>query len=654
MVGGILSPFTSSRKRKGLKTGFVLLLIITASIAYAQPYPSNNGWFQVDQKKGCAPFTVQVTNLLAGQCNGGPSDPPGTYSNCQMYYIGTTGPFVQNVFTYTYTTPGTYRLLVNYPSIKEDYIDITVVENTPPSFEIYTCSANRVSIKITDNKYTNYATDYNGDGVSESGLATSQFTYGGPGNYNISVRGINANAADNCTANTQPFTAIAALPTPTITTLTAVDAGTLKLDFPAQPNMQLRSEIAVNNATTFQQYQSLYGLSTTTMTSLKVDDNYYCFRLNNYDPCSNQGTPSTVVCSQNVDLTIENSVNKLNWVTSPSGIQTIDVVRNKSPYINNLPGTTTSQDDIDIICKTNYCYQLVSNYTGGAKSISLEKCGYAVTKITPPQINNVSSVVGNPQGVELNWLVDPTINTPEFNVFRSVSGGAYVLISTTKEPKLQDADYKPGESSCYRINYTDGCGNISLSGDPVCPIHLSGSLGAKNIADVAWDNYNGWINGVDHYVLEKYSTSGQLLGSVDLGTGVSYKDDPIDPVNQVIRYIIKAYANDTGNTLSSSNYIEIAKNTNLFSPTAFTPNGDNLNDNFVVIGYYISKLKLTIFDRWGAMVFTTDNNEPWNGNRTGSGIPMPTGTYVWKAELTDFAGKTLTEEGTVLLIRKNN
>jgi len=106
--------------------------------------------------------------------------------------------------------------------------------------------------------------------------------------------------------------------------------------------------------------------------------------------------------------------------------------------------------------------------------------------------------------------------------------------------------------------------------------------------------------------------------------------------------------------LSSSNPFEIAKNTNLFSPTAFTPNGDLLNDNFVVIGYYITKLQLKIFDRWGGLIYTTDKNEPWNGTRSGSNQPMPPGAYVWKAEITDFTGKTFSEEGTVMLIRKSN
>ncbi len=650
---GFLSAFASSREGKDFRSvGFVLLFFTLTTIAYAQPYTSRLGRFQVDQVKGCAPFTVTITTtnvITTGECTSG--------KPCLMDFEGKNQQ-QQNQFTFAYTTPGTYKLSVLYQSIGADDITITVVENTQPTFEVYTCSGNKVSVKVNDNKYQQYLIDFNNDGTPESvqpftNNIVAQHSYGAAGNYTIAVRGRNLNSADNCTAKTQAFAAVAALPSPTLTALTAVDAGTLKMDFPKQPHMQLKSEIAVNGATTFQQFQSLYELTTTNATSLRVDDNYYCFRLNNYDPCDNVNHYSPIICSQNFDLSITSGSNQLAWATATTGIASVTVQRNRQNY-STIPGAPLSFSDNDVTCKTNYCYTIISNYPGGAKSTSLEKCGEAFTTTAPPQLNNISSIVGNPQGVEISWLVSAAINTPEFKIYRSGAGGPYELFTTTKATKIQDADYKTEDVYCYRVDYTDACGNASPAGIPVCPIRLSGALGAKNIADLAWNSYDGWVNGVNRYVIEKYTTSGQLITSADLGTTVSYTDDPADPKNQVIRYIVKAYANETGVTLSSSNQIEIAKTTNLFAPTAFTPNGDKLNDTFVVIGQYITKLKLKIFDRWGVMVFATENNEAWNGTRSGSSQLMPTGTYVWKAELTDFAGQTFSNEGTVLLIRKNN
>ena len=659
MILSIFKTITCVKNNRGniediamKRTVLIILLLIAFVATQAQVLESTQKRFKVDQIKGCAPFTVTITDtnlITTGECT--PGKP------CLMDFEGKNQQ-QQNKFTFTYTTPGTYKLSVLYQSIGADDITITVVDNTVPAFEVYTCSGNKVSLKVIDNKYEQYLIDFNNDGSPEStqplsNAIVAQHSYPFAGNNTISVRGRNTKSADNCTAKTQTFTAVATLPIPSISTLTAVDATSLTMNFPVQPHLQLRSEIAVNQTTTFQLYQNLYQLNTTNAVSLKVDDNYYCFRLNNYDPCANANNYSSIVCSQNFDLSITSGANNLAWTTATAGVSNTAVIRNKQSYAS-LPGAPLSYSDKDIICKTNYCYSIVSNYPGGATSTSLEKCGDAFTIAQLPQINNISSVVNSPQGLELNWLVSPTVITPEFKVFRSSAKSSYTLLASTKETKLIDPDYKTEEGYCYRINYSDACGNTSISGDPICPIRLSGLLGAKNVAELSWNNYDSWANGVNRYVIEKYMTSGQLMGSVDLGTSVNYKDDPADPQIQIIRYVIKAYANEAGVSFSSSNQIEIAKTTNLFAPTAFTPNGDQLNESFIVIGQYISKLQLKIFDRWGVMIFTTDKNEPWTGTRSGSNQPMPSGAYVWKAEITDFAGQTFSEEGTVMLIRKIN
>ena len=50
----------------------VILLLLSACAFYsqAQPYVSNMGRFEVDQKKGCVPLTVNVTIRPPFVCNG--------------------------------------------------------------------------------------------------------------------------------------------------------------------------------------------------------------------------------------------------------------------------------------------------------------------------------------------------------------------------------------------------------------------------------------------------------------------------------------------------------------------------------------------------------------------------------------------------------
>jgi gliding motility-associated-like protein len=634
---------------------YILILVfnlITVVTLYAQPYTSRLGRFKVDQVKGCAPFLVTITDtnvITTGECT--PGKP------CLMDYEN-KGQQQQNQFTFTYNTAGTYKLSVLYQSIGADDITITVVDNIQPAFEMYSCAGNKVSIRVMDNKYEQYVIDFNNDGTPEdtqpyTNTIVSQHSYPGAGTYNISVRGLNTNSADNCTATVQPFTTITTLPTPNITQLAALDASTLKLNFGKQTDIQQHMEIAVNNAGPFQLYQSLYEKDTLRATSLKVDDNYYCFRLSAYDPCANTNNYSNIICSQNFDLDIQNAVNKLAWITSPAGITSVSILRDKQSY-STIPGAPLSFDDNDVVCNTSYCYQVITNYANNVKSISLEKCGTSFTTATPPQINNISAIVTDP-GVDLEWLVDPKVNQPQFTLLRSAGGGAYSPFATTTDKKFTDGEYTTSGVYCYRIDYTDACGNVSPEGVPVCPVRLGGNLDDSNVTTINWSKFNGWVSGVKTYVVERHKADGTLINSVNVGTDTSYVEDP-DPKIQIIYYRIRAVAISSGLTASFSNTIEIAKKTNLYFPTAFTPNHDKLNETFSVNGHYITKINLKIFDRWGVLVYASEGNssEAWNGNRGGSGIPMPEGTYVWKAEITDLSGKNFSREGTVLLIRKGN
>lgn len=91
---------------------------------------------------------------------------------------------------------------------------------------------------------------------------------------------------------------------------------------------------------------------------------------------------------------------------------------------------------------------------------------------------------------------------------------------------------------------------------------------------------------------------------------------------------------------------------NLIMPTAFSPNGDGLNDKWEVYGGDFFNLVLTVYNRWGEIVFVSyDKNESWNG--TYRGLPMPVGIYVWKASYQNSLepNDILKTEGFVTIVR---
>lgn len=67
----------------------------------------------------------------------------------------------------------------------------------------------------------------------------------------------------------------------------------------------------------------------------------------------------------------------------------------------------------------------------------------------------------------------------------------------------------------------------------------------------------------------------------------------------------------------------------VYVPNSFTPNGDGLNDVFIPVGKNIATLHLMIFDRWGALIYeTNDVNMGWDG--TYRGQPVTNDMFMWR------------------------
>lgn len=70
---------------------------------------------------------------------------------------------------------------------------------------------------------------------------------------------------------------------------------------------------------------------------------------------------------------------------------------------------------------------------------------------------------------------------------------------------------------------------------------------------------------------------------------------------------------------------------NIYAPSAFSPNGDGVNDEFRLVSPTdLPSFNLMVFNRWGQQVFESDDVfRGWDGQLNGK--QSPSGTYVWKA-----------------------
>ena len=83
-------------------------------------------------------------------------------------------------------------------------------------------------------------------------------------------------------------------------------------------------------------------------------------------------------------------------------------------------------------------------------------------------------------------------------------------------------------------------------------------------------------------------------------------------------------------------------------PSAFTPNGDQLNNTFSPVCVGVASYTLTIYNRWGQIIFQRENGA-WDG--TYNDTPVPDDVYMYKLQIQADSKKKKLTYGTVQIIR---
>jgi gliding motility-associated-like protein len=98
--------------------------------------------------------------------------------------------------------------------------------------------------------------------------------------------------------------------------------------------------------------------------------------------------------------------------------------------------------------------------------------------------------------------------------------------------------------------------------------------------------------------------------------------------------------------------IEIGPNFTFYIPNTFTPNGDGVNDLFTGVGIGIKEFDMWIFDRWGEMIYFTDDiKKGWDGSVKRKKVEEKTDVYQYKVLVTDLKGKIHQYVGHVTLLK---
>ena len=106
--------------------------------------------------------------------------------------------------------------------------------------------------------------------------------------------------------------------------------------------------------------------------------------------------------------------------------------------------------------------------------------------------------------------------------------------------------------------------------------------------------------------------------------------------------------NEYGCTNVLSDSLTIYDSFDLYIPSAFSPDNDDINDLFMAYGVGVQTFEMLIFNRWGELIYESkDQTEGWDGKVNNQYAPSD--YYFYKIITTDLDGKSYTFIGEILV-----
>ena len=656
------------------------------------------GAFTVSPEFGCLDFTnnsatTYVSSALAP--SGGSLSNLGYIFDLKDGRDITKFPPIQN--SITVSNPGTYWILqggndggINYITCKS----FEVIKTDQPDVKVSSCGAKDITVTFLNTPKNQTHGGYRivwGDGKQDfiDGITASRFPFDVPHSYTstpTSQPQIVANYTRSgltrlCPSTPYPFD-IETNNKPKISELEGLTGGTSNkitmIEGSDDKAYTLEQKPKTGNwADTGKKMTRKAGdtFVTETITGLNAT-NEYCFRLKTTDACSNE-ILSNEVCTIIPKATVTSPKEvKIDWNSPDPAVTRYTVGYSESPTGANpntgapvIPtGTTYIFNALD--CKKKYDFKITAEIGTGPNLVKIKSPTLLVdpatsAKLAAKTIGTVSVLNSN----TIKFSIYEAGNKADNYIFYRSEGGPnnFVEIKRSTENFYDDKSVEPSKQQyCYKVEYQDECGNTSDPSPAFCSIFLTSTrpntLNWTQFVIPSPDTFpvdyyiesidaNGVITTVDATSVNTLGVKAQIDRLLDMPNSNGEAKFRIRGIQKVKIDIGGGTIIDFPFEVYSNEYIFITP-AQLYIPTAFSPNEDGNNDTFAAKGRYIVQFNLEIYDRWGNIIFESqDLNTGWNGTASDGTTPAPPGNYGFKIYGLDPAGQKFEKVGSVTLIR---
>ena len=267
------------------------------------------------------------------------------------------------------------------------------------------------------------------------------------------------------------------------------------------------------------------------------------------------------------------------------------------------------------------------------------------------------SHVPNDKKILLNWDYNVPWQNDSTLVFRlNDTTNNFDFIGVSHSQSYLDADLINGKTYCYKVetvgaysqpNFVFPIRNMSqeicaepVDLEPPCEVALTVATNCDDVSNtLVWTNPEHFCDcdDVSKYLIY-YSTKKDaefiLIATVPNKNDTTFKHNPESSIAGC--YAVVA-VDTNGNRSEFSNIVCVdIDQCDLYRlPNVFTPNNDQHNDVFKPFPYdFVEKINIKIFDRWGIMVFTTENPDiMWDGKNQYTNLDCSEGVYYYICEV---------------------
>jgi gliding motility-associated-like protein len=270
---------------------------------------------------------------------------------------------------------------------------------------------------------------------------------------------------------------------------------------------------------------------------------------------------------------------------------------------------------------------------------------YVVNVLDAPQVNFASNIYSGCAPLCIN-LTD--MSTPS----GSIASWSWELggVSSSAVQNPTTCFQNPGQYSIgLTVTGTNGCQSTLTNNNMITVNALpDAEISAADVVSILESDVQFISSSTDAV------TWSWNFGDPGSANNTSNLEHPVHSFENPGNYCVTlTVQNSTGCTDMTTYCVEVQPEFTFYIPNAFTPNGSGNNDVFMGKGENIGQFEMSIYDRWGNLVFFTDDvTKGWDGRMKESGEICQMDVYVYNIALRESTTNQLhTYIGKVTLVK---